>query len=135
MNNARRAKINSIHKKLAIYPNGTKLYVPEAKRPYTVRAADSRFVIATKPHFGTVQYFILDIVRNVRGPDNSIFCAGYETWTHCAERLAELQSGEIEVSHRRCVPMVGFAEWSVTRVVLPDGTAGKLPVEFVGPQQ
>ena len=34
-----------------------------------------------------------------------IFCSGYETDEECKERLAELQSGEIELSARRGLPL------------------------------
>lgn len=34
-----------------------------------------------------------------------VFCSGYESDEDCAERLAELQSGEIEVSSRRGIPL------------------------------
>lgn len=34
-----------------------------------------------------------------------VFCDGYETDEDCAERLQELQSGEIEVSWRRHVDL------------------------------
>ena len=82
---------------------GDKIFVEECKRPFRVRARDERYIIATKPFNlqQTVQYFIIDLQEERRGPDNMIFCSGYETDEHCAERLKELQSGEIEVSHRR----------------------------------
>lgn len=34
-----------------------------------------------------------------------IFCSGYETDEDCNERLKELQTGEIELSRRRGVPL------------------------------
>ena len=49
-------------------------------------------------------YFIVDLVKMVRGPDNMVFCFGYETQEQCEERLKELQDGTIEVSQRNCVP-------------------------------
>jgi len=50
-------------------------------------------------------YFIVDLERYVRGTDNSVFCAGYETQEQCEERLNELQEGWIEVSYRNYVPL------------------------------
>lgn len=84
---------------------GDKIYLPNEKYPYRVRARDERYIIATKPFNPrhTVLYFIIDLVRGVRGPDNMIFCFGYETDEHIAERLDELQKGQIEVSYRRSV--------------------------------
>lgn len=86
---------------------GDKVYVPREKRPYRVRARDERFIICTKPYNPkrTVRYFIVDLKERVRGPDNMVFYSGYESDEDCAERLAELQSGEIEVSCRRHVDL------------------------------
>lgn len=86
---------------------GDKVYVPNEKKPYRVRARDERYIICTKPFNPqhTVLYFIVDLVERWRAPDNMIFCSGYETDKDCQERLAELQSGEIELSCRRGVPL------------------------------
>lgn len=86
---------------------GDKAFVPGEKRPYKVRARDDRYIICTKPFNPkhTVQYFIIDLERKMRGPDNMIFCSGYETDEDCEERLKELQDGEIEVSMRRGIPL------------------------------
>ncbi len=86
---------------------GDEVYVPNQKKPYKVRARDDRYIICTKPFNPqhTVLYFIVDLVKKWRAPDNMIFCLGYETVEDCQERLAELQSGEIELSRRRGVPL------------------------------
>lgn len=86
---------------------GDKVYVPNEKKPYRVRARDDRYIICTKPFNPqhTVLYFIVDLVDRWRAPDNMIFCSGYETDKDCQERLAELQSGEIELSRRRGIPL------------------------------
>lgn len=86
---------------------GDKVYVPNEKRPFRVRARNDRYIICTKPYNPqrTVRYFIIDLKEKVRGPDNMVFCSGYETDEDCAERLQELQSGEIEVSWRRHVDL------------------------------
>lgn len=86
---------------------GDKVYIPNEKRPFRVRARDERFIICTKPYNPekTVRYFIVDLKERMRGPDNMVFCSGYESDEDCAERLAELQSGEIEVSWRRHVDL------------------------------
>ena len=82
---------------------GDKVYIPQHKRPFKVRARDERYIICTKPFNAahTVIYFIVDLVEKRRGPDNMVFCSGYETDEDCKERLKELQNGEIEVSYRR----------------------------------
>lgn len=86
---------------------GDKVYVPNEKKPYKVRARDDRYIICTKPYNPqhTVLYTIIDLKEKRRGPDNMIFCSGYETDEECKERLAELQSGEIELSRRRGLPL------------------------------
>lgn len=86
---------------------GDRVFVPKEKRPYRVHARDDRYIICTKPFNPkhTVLYFIVDLKRKMRGPDNMIFCSGYETDEHCTERLKELQDGKIEVSMRRGIPL------------------------------
>lgn len=86
---------------------GDKVYVPTDKKPYRVRARDDKYIICTKPFNPrhTVLYFIIDLVTKRRGPDNMIFCSGYETDEDCQERLKELQEGEITVSWRRSIPL------------------------------
>lgn len=84
---------------------GDKVYVPKEKKPYRVKARDDRYIICTKPCFGTVLYFIVDLKERWRAPDNMVFCFGYETEEQCKERLAELQSGKIELSRRRGIPL------------------------------
>lgn len=84
---------------------GDKVYVPKEKKPYRVKARDDRYIICTKPCFGTVLYFIADLKERWRAPDNMVFCFGYETEEQCKERLAELQSGKIELSRRRGIPL------------------------------
>lgn len=84
---------------------GDPVFVPDEIRPYRVKCRNERFIICTKPFNPkkTVKYFIIDIERGIRGPDNMVFCFGYETKEQCEERLEELQSGLIEVSTRHCV--------------------------------
>lgn len=86
---------------------GDKVYVPNEKRPYKVKCRDNRYIICTKPMnlYRTVLYFIIDLHRALRGPDNMVFCSGYETDEQCQERLKELQEGKIEVSMRRSVKL------------------------------
>ena len=84
---------------------GDKVYIPNEKRPYRVKARDERYIICTKPCFGTVLYFIVDLVDKWRAPDDMIFCFGYETDDECQERLKELQTGVTRLSVRRGIPL------------------------------
>jgi hypothetical protein len=81
---------------------GDKVYIPDQKRPFVVKARDDRYIICTKPFNPkkTVLYFIVDLVNKRRAPDNMIFCSGYETDEDCQERLHELENGQIELSWR-----------------------------------
>lgn len=116
-----------------IYPVGAKLYVAGEKRPYTVQASDTRYAIATKSHFGTVLYTILDFVSKVRGPDNLVFSHGYETRQLCEENLARLNDN-MEVTYRNRVPLnVRGADWEIVKVTMPDGSAGMTPLEILSP--
>ena len=86
---------------------GDKVYVPNEKKPYRVRCRNDRYIICTKPCnlYHTVLYFIVDLQDKWRGPDDRVFCSGYETDSDCSERLAELQNGKINVSSRRGIPL------------------------------
>lgn len=92
-------------------PLGAKIYVPNERRGYVVRARNDRFAVCTKPHFKTVLYFILDAVEGRRGPENLVFGMGAETDEQCQEMLERLTHGVTSVSYRRDVP------WDVVRVV------------------
>lgn len=86
---------------------GDKIYVPGEKLPYRVRCRDDRFIICTKPFNPkrTVMYFIVDLKERLRGPDDVVFCLGYETDEDCEDRLAELQVSQIHVSRRHSIPL------------------------------
>ena len=88
---------------------GDPVYLSSEVRPYRVRCRDERFIICTKPYNPqrAVMYFIADLKERRRGPDNMVFCFGYETQEQCEERLRELQEGTIEVSRRHDVPILG----------------------------
>lgn len=76
---------------------------------YTVQAFDDNFVILTKPFNArkTFLYTIVDRRRNVRGPCNLIFGMPdkLDNPLIAAQSLGELQRGEMEVSHRYCIPI------------------------------
>lgn len=86
---------------------GDKVYIPNQKRPFRVKARDDRYIICTKPFNPkhTVIYFIVDLVKRWRAPDDRLFCSGYETDEQCQKRLQELQNGKIGLSIRRGMPL------------------------------
>ena len=81
---------------------GDRIKFKSEKQSYRICAADERFAVCIKPFNlrKTTIYTIVDLERGVRGPDNRIFCEGYETDEDAERALKQLQSGEIEVSHR-----------------------------------
>lgn len=86
---------------------GNRVWFAGEKRPYKIRARNERYLICTKPFNPkkTVIYSIIDLDEKVRGPDNLIFCMGYETEDQIAENMRMLADGEIEVSHRRRIDL------------------------------
>ena len=86
---------------------GDRIYFDGSRMPFTVQARSRRYIIATRPFAQrkTVLYTVVDLREGVRGPDNLIFCMGYETRDACIERLSDLKEGLAEVSHRKRVPL------------------------------
>jgi len=84
---------------------GDPVWINGEKRPYRVRCRNDRFIICTKPYNPkrTVMYFVVDLEKGIRGPDNLVFCMGYETQEQCNFMLDMFASGKAEVSRRRCV--------------------------------
>ncbi len=118
---------------MVIKPNelqvGAKAYLFGEKKPYKVRCRDDRFIILTKPFNikHTVQYTIIDLLNGIIGPDNMVFCHGYETDQDCLERLHDLQEGVSEVSRRRCLPIT-IADDLIPTEPIPDSAwTDKIP--------
>ncbi len=90
-------------------PVGDKIKFDSEVQRYTVQAFDDRFAIMTKPFNArrTYLYTITDLERGKRGACNLIFGPPCDVNTPdgANELLAEMQSGEIEVSYRNCVPL------------------------------
>ena len=86
---------------------GDRIKFKGERQSYRVCAADARFAVCIKPFNAkkTTLYTIVDFERDVRGPDNMIFSQRHETDEDAIRTLADLQSGEVEVSHRRCIPL------------------------------
>ena len=50
-------------------------------------------------------YTIIDLMRQIRGTENLVFCMGFEDDEDCKEALQRLQTCESEISHRNNVPL------------------------------
>jgi hypothetical protein len=97
---------------------GSKIYFEREKRPYTVKAMDERYIIATKPFNArkTCLYTILDLHKGMRGPNNLVFnIYDYTKQEDIEECLRDLNNEEecVEISHRRSIPL------DIVRVVNP----------------
>ena len=91
---------------------GAKVRFAEDSQPYTVRAISERYAICTKPFNPkrTVYYTIIDIVEQVRGPNNLVLNAyDYTQDSDCEKSLQDLVDGKVEISKRHRVPLV-FAD-------------------------
>lgn len=81
------------------------------RMPYTIQARDKRFIVCTKPFVlqKTVIYTIVDLVENVRGPENLVFGAGFETRGQCEDAIERLNGKggrhPTEVTYRNRVPV------------------------------
>jgi hypothetical protein len=96
---------------------GDKIFFKGEKYPYKVRARGKRFLVCTKPFniLHTVLYCIVDLEKEVRGPENLIFGFGAETDKDCSEMIERLEGREkTYISHRRMVPL------EIVRVVRRD---------------
>ena len=88
---------------LSVIKVGNRIKFAEEKQRYTVQARSDNFIICTKPFNPrrTVIYTIIDIAQGLRNRDNLVFGFGYETREDCEQNIAWLESGEMELSHRR----------------------------------
>jgi hypothetical protein len=89
---------------------GSKIWFEEEKQGYTIQARSDDFIVCSKPFNPkkTVLYTIIDIKRNIRGPENLIFGAGAETREQCEEminRLTGVEKPQTEVSYRNNIPV------------------------------
>jgi hypothetical protein len=90
---------------------GDKIAFVGERMPYTVQARSDRFIVCTKPFNlkHTVIYSIIDLEEQVRGTENLVFGAGFETRKDCEEAVSRLEGKDeelgwaTEVSHRNRV--------------------------------
>ena len=79
-----------------------KMYLFWEKRWYEIKAKNERYIIATKPHFKTVLYTIIDLVDRWMWPDNYVFSNNwYEDIAACEKALKDLTDWKYEISQRR----------------------------------
>lgn len=93
---------------------GDKIKFFSEKAPYTIKAANERFKICTKPFNPqrTILYTIVDLEKNIRGVENLIFKGCDIEAKRGPERmLRNLVRGEIEISHRN------FVELDIEKVI------------------
>lgn len=85
---------------------GDKIKFASEKQRYTIKAKSDRYLICTKP-FNAIKhvlYTIIDLERLVRGANNNVFnMYDYMVQEDIRCCLEDLESGQIEVSHRNCV--------------------------------
>ena len=90
-----------------IYAVGDRIRFAGERNDYTVRASDDRYLICTKPFncMGTTLYTIVDLQDRVRGREDLIFGASFETDEDCRNALARVSSGLTGISHRHRGPL------------------------------
>ena len=91
---------------------GARVWFDGEVQGYTVQARSARYLVCTKPFNArkTVLYTIIDLVENVRGTENLIFCSGFETQGKCEEAIERLEGRmancfRTEVSYRNRVEL------------------------------
>lgn len=92
---------------------GSRIWFEGERMPYTVQARSERYLVCTKPFAPrkTVIYTVVDLKEKVRGTENLVFCAGFETKELCEEAIERLTGKckdtgfQTEVSHRNRVPL------------------------------
>lgn len=94
------------------------------KTPYRIWAVGQRFIVCTRPFNPqrTVLYTIIDLKREVRGPENLIFGSGAETKELCEEMLKRLEAGESEVTYRNYLDL--DIEWVQSKII--EGRKGEV---------
>lgn len=91
---------------------GDRVKFAEERLSYTVRARGRRYLVCNKPFNPrkTVLYSVIDLMENVRGTENLIFCMGAESADDCEAMLARLEGraagiSPTYVSYRNRIPL------------------------------
>ena len=86
---------------------GDKVKFKSEVQQYTVRAANDRYIICTKP-FNAINgylYSIIDLKEKIRAPHDRMFnCYGYDDKDFRA-MLIHIMRGTINLSHRRRIAL------------------------------
>lgn len=80
---------------------GSMIKFSDDRLRFTVQAVSENFAVCTTK--GAKYHTIIDFNQGIRGDDNMVFHSGYDTKELCEQRLAEFESGELEISHRNNV--------------------------------
>lgn len=95
-------------------------FVEEPDSPYDVKVIGTRYAILTRPMAGgdregfkwegpvekTLIYSIVDMDRRVRAPHDRVFnFYEFDKIEGCRKCLSDMESGEIELSRRRTIPV------------------------------
>lgn len=72
---------------------------------FKVQARGERYIVLTRPCFGSYLYTVIDLQEGVRGPDDS-WGTGYESGEEIAEALAKLEAGDAAISQRRALSLL-----------------------------
>ena len=86
---------------------GDKLKMCNERKRYTIQAFDERFIVATKPHFETYYYTIIDREELIRGPINAILGLPIESEINNPDGANELLQWMRDNG--------GYEEWHVSR--------------------
>lgn len=86
---------------------GDKIKFCNERCRYTIQAFDERFIIATRPHFNTYMYTIIDRKERVRGAINTIFGlpCDVDTPDGAGELLQQMRYEHWHVSRRNRLPL------------------------------
>jgi hypothetical protein len=81
---------------------GNKIKMCNSRTRFTIQAFDERFIIATKRHFGSYLYTLIDREKHIRGGVNKLFgfCDDVDTPEGAHEALQRMrEDGGYEVWH------------------------------------
>lgn len=89
---------------------GQKIKFEDERTRYTVQAVSPRYIVATKAfnlNRNKYLYTVVDVVRGIRGPIDSLFGSPYtfDDYTGAALNVALLHAGKHSISLRKAVPL------------------------------
>lgn len=87
------------------YRFGDKVGFAEERNRYKVWAAGERFLICVRFLFGDLIYTVVDLEKQVRGPEDLIFPRRLVSFQEAEQMLARLENGDSAVSRRHGLPL------------------------------